>query len=856
MTRIQCFYLVFAIILSADAINRSVYKIVLSQKGFAQFLQYDLETPPIREFTFCTWLRFFDLSGDQSVFTYVANSNNRVVRLWVDSGGRHIKISMNGRAASSALVDINKNTWRHICLSYQSDFGAWALYVDGRLASCEAAQSLYGFVIPGGGSVIIGYGITDSGIPSGLDGEVFGANMILSSTIERNYTIKGNPEFRQKSFTKNKLIANNNIKYIVLGNMSRDNTQESAETSNFPLYNTTRSFIRFTTPHSTVEHDVGLDLSSVKMKLTDSSNEKEILDFSLVDKSFKGNGDKVKFWNLMSQTGNTNNFKGRNSKSTELSGSGTQELPAVSEYETPPPPSSFQGFVRSHGKMRKPLVIPYFELKESGKVNSAKSVSYQNTYGLFDIEKPPPPEKNVKVYGQWTSSQFANSVLNYIKNFNNQQREQKKVSPTIPLIKLSDSFPYASDLRLTKIRPPYKVQRKNIIEKRINKREVKHPEINVEILHDDIRSEILESHAKTQAHDVKIINRGVIKNNKDHRIYRDVDNQLSGEILKPRPFVASSKININKLQDRLNRYRNSNLMTILPFLKSTEYFIDGNKKTISSDDVYTKSLSNANKWHNVKSFSNDYTPRHINMGSTENQVTIDTKEAEAKKKYPSLRLKYMPDNHKIVKSFDEDPILNGRTMAIEISNLTNPNADSISILKYNHGFLPKHAKKSPGSGKNVRHKITSTKNDFNQNVKIGNALNERFIIGNNGEQNQQSFIGGDETIPDINRYRSDIDSKGENVPPSLGPKICKNVELYDRLFYVQPDGSVDVTQILSPIREKNLGIEFIALNYKVCSLDESEFKQSSLLYIDWNKTPVRLFGGSYPQKTKDLCGFF
>lgn len=36
-----------------------------------QFLQYDVEAPPIREFTFCIWLRFFDLSNEQSIFTYV-----------------------------------------------------------------------------------------------------------------------------------------------------------------------------------------------------------------------------------------------------------------------------------------------------------------------------------------------------------------------------------------------------------------------------------------------------------------------------------------------------------------------------------------------------------------------------------------------------------------------------------------------------------------------------------------------------------------------------------------------------------------------------------------------------------------
>lgn len=83
------------------------------------------------------------------LFFILVNGSNRVVRLWLGSGGRHIKISMNGRSSSSVLVDITKKTWRHICLSYQSDFGAWAIYVDGRLTSCEAAQSvrIYLFIL-------------------------------------------------------------------------------------------------------------------------------------------------------------------------------------------------------------------------------------------------------------------------------------------------------------------------------------------------------------------------------------------------------------------------------------------------------------------------------------------------------------------------------------------------------------------------------------------------------------------------------------------------------------------------------------------------------------------------------------
>lgn len=698
-----------------------------------------------------------------------------------------------------------------------------------------------------------------------MEGEIFGANMILTSTIERNYSIKSNPQYRQKLFNRNKLLGSNDIKYVVLSDLEVETIQESSEAPKFSSYNTTRNFIKVTTPYSAIEHDVGIDLSPNKIKPIETSNEKEILDFSVIGNRFKENIEKVNFWSLMSN-GKINTFKGKSSKNAEQSGSGTQELPRVSEYETPPPPISFQDYVRTNLNMKQPTIIPYFEIKKYEKPIHSKSVSNQDLFGLSDVEKPPPRDKNAKVYGQWTSSQFANSVLNYIKSFNNQYKDKRRAPSTIPLIKFSDSFPYASEFKLTKVRPPFSEQRRNVLNKRIDKRDVKQPEINVEILHDDIRSQILESHSKTQAQNVKVINRGIIDSSKEHRIYRDIDNQLSYEISKPRPFGVASKINSHKIPTPFNLNRNRDFMTKLPFLKSTEYFIEEkyNKKDSSNSDIYTKSLSNANKWHNVKSFSNDYTPRHINMESDENQVTIDSKIVEVNKKYPSIRLKYMPQNHKVVKNVDEENILNARALATEISDLSNTHSDSVSILKYNHGFLPTYDKMRKLDNKQIldfknndddRNKIKTTKN-FNYNVKIGNALNEKIIIGHNEQQNQLSFVGGDEKIPDINRYRSDIDEKGEKVPPSLGPKICKNVELYDRLFYIQPDGSVDVTQILSPVKGKNLAIEFIAQNYKKCSLEESIFKHSPLLFIDWSTTPVRLFGGSYPKKTKDLCGFF
>lgn len=75
-------------------------------------------------------------------FLISAKGNNRAMRLWLDTGGHYMKISIKGKVMSSFPVDIVKDVWRHVCLSYQSDYGAWALYIDSRLVSCEAAQSV------------------------------------------------------------------------------------------------------------------------------------------------------------------------------------------------------------------------------------------------------------------------------------------------------------------------------------------------------------------------------------------------------------------------------------------------------------------------------------------------------------------------------------------------------------------------------------------------------------------------------------------------------------------------------------------------------------------------------------------
>ncbi|XP_045530765.1 uncharacterized protein LOC123718393 [Pieris brassicae] len=823
----------FTVLLTAincGAINRPVYKIILTQKGFTQFLQYDIDTPPLREFTFCTWIKFRDFTRDQTLFNYIVHGKDHILRLWLDSGGRHLKISLNGKTSSSYPVNLAQDVWQHICLSYQSDYGAWALYIDSRLVTCEVAPSLQGFVLPAGGSVIIGYGTSNDGAPGGFEGEIFGANMILSSTIERNHTMKRNPKLRQKYFHRNKVTGSNDIKYIILGDMQSATSHQDFETTS-SIPSGTQSYVSIRTPYSVVEHDVGIDLTSGN---NDALIRNKVNWGDPVLKKGINDDDKISFNNIMDDATMTRPFKEQQFNFKQLN-----KGPSVSLYEQPPP----AGSVIDYSKFSTNSVKELFGSHNMSKF-TRKTVKLQNNVISYNKPRTLVSLDNDVLTNSRSNSHFANSVLNFLKNNNiNLKLDHKRVPPTIPLFKISDSFPYASDFRASKAYTPYIFQRKNLFDKpyKIMKRDVQNHRINVQdIQNDDIRNQILKSHSNLNPTKVEVTNWGEIKSKKDLRVYRNIGNSVPETIISdvfiPRPFsVVSNKR--NKTLTPFDFQKNS-INAILPFIKSSESESNPDIK-INQNDVYTRSLSTPNKWHNVKSYNNDYSPRKIQTELSENK---DDKMETYNKKLPSIRLKYIPDNHKIVKNIDSD-ILKGRDLALEVSNVSEPFTDSVSILKYNHGFLPSRNKKRKES-------------QFDKNIKIGNALNERAIIGDDDIDKYKSFIGGNEKIPDINSYRSDLDKVNEEVPPSLGSKICKNLELFDRLLYIQPDGSIDVTHILSPVKEKNLGIAFVIQNYKKCALQESMMEDHSLLFIDWSNTPVRLFGGAKPKKTTDLCGFF
>lgn len=719
--------------------------------------------------------------------------------------------------------------------------------------------------------------------------------MILTSTIERNYTVKNHPQYEQKTFHKNKVRGTNNIEYIVLNDLQTDEIHNNMEQALLPPFiNKSKSFIQVKTPHSFIQHDVGNDRKRTEFKnqkRIDLSDEKEILDISsATDKARSiGNDNKIEFWNLVNHVGHVGKYRPQHKINVEQSGSGTNDLQTISEFETPPPVSqtSLDQVEKSLEIEKLPVSDSIYEMEQTAQpFHDRTQFTKRHMESISEVEEPPPPRDAKKVYGQWTSSKFAGNVLNYLKSINFHNKE-KRVPPTIPLTKVSDSFPYSSDFKLNVVRPPIQFQRRNsVLIKQVNnqypikpqpklkrlhkrKRDIYQPEINVQILEEDVRSTILRTHAQTLPRHVEVTSRGEPKKIIEHRFYRKIPDlesaESSNEIFKPTPFNKGSKKNHHNRFSSFDIHKSNTLLTVLPFLKSVEYFTEesDSESHQNSNDMYTKSLSNGNKWHNVKSYNNDYTPRLFNMNPGDGKSSMDNKIAEINRKHPSIRLKYKPETNQLIQSTNDAFIIKGRELAQKVSNQSDHNKESISILKYNHGFLPTQEKKiktavsmnSLSKSLHPRNNVRS-RNSFDKHVKIGNALNEQHVIGVNEEEKKQSFVGGNEKIPDIQRYRSDIDQETENVPSSLKPRVCRNIELYDNILYVQPDESIDMTHILSPVKMKNIGIEFIIQNYKKCSLEESTFRRSSLLLLNWSKTPVRLFGGAFPKKTTDLCGFF
>ncbi|KYM86683.1 Pentraxin-related protein PTX3 [Atta colombica] len=162
-----------------------MHSVQLTQKGYIQFLRWELPVPEIHEFTFCLWVKSRDLTYSHSILSYSRNEQERLIRSWISSRGRSIHLEIGGVEIFRRPVHIHEHRWYHICQSWENRIGRYALWLDGHLVSQGHSEEIIGHVIPKDGDIVLGQEYTDfnKGLEEGIEGSVLGFNLLLASVF-------------------------------------------------------------------------------------------------------------------------------------------------------------------------------------------------------------------------------------------------------------------------------------------------------------------------------------------------------------------------------------------------------------------------------------------------------------------------------------------------------------------------------------------------------------------------------------------------------------------------------------------------------------------------------------------------
>ncbi|XP_034184881.2 adhesion G protein-coupled receptor D2 [Osmia lignaria lignaria] len=163
-----------------------MHKAQLTQKGYIQFLRWQLPVPRITEFTFCLWIQSDDLTHPHSIFSYSKNERERLVRAWISPRGRSVHLEIGGKQVIASTTEIDENRWYHLCLSWENQVGLYGLWINGQLWARGQSEETAGHAIPSGGDIVLGQEYTDfdKGLEEGVEGSVLGFNLLLASAFD------------------------------------------------------------------------------------------------------------------------------------------------------------------------------------------------------------------------------------------------------------------------------------------------------------------------------------------------------------------------------------------------------------------------------------------------------------------------------------------------------------------------------------------------------------------------------------------------------------------------------------------------------------------------------------------------
>ncbi|KAI4465571.1 hypothetical protein MML48_3g00010078 [Holotrichia oblita] len=136
----------------------------------------------------------------------------RLIRSWVTPGGKNLNLEILENEIFSVPVELAENRWYHICQSWLSLTGGWIVFIDGQAKLigfsekvnyekyflCNMNVFLYemrSVKIPSGGEIVVGQEYTDfdKGLDDGIEGDIYGFNLVLASASPTSVSEKQPP---------------------------------------------------------------------------------------------------------------------------------------------------------------------------------------------------------------------------------------------------------------------------------------------------------------------------------------------------------------------------------------------------------------------------------------------------------------------------------------------------------------------------------------------------------------------------------------------------------------------------------------------------------------------------------------
>lgn len=172
--------------------KEAITKITLTQKGYIQFLRYIEHVPPISDYTFCIWVKSYNLTHAHPLLSYSKHEEERLIRMWISNKGKKANLEIHGHAVFEVPINFKEHQWYHVCQSWSSSQALWELFLNGKRIHRGFSEKLKGLSIKSGGDIVVGQEYTDfdKGLDDGIEGEIYGFNFVLSPTSLNHFVHK------------------------------------------------------------------------------------------------------------------------------------------------------------------------------------------------------------------------------------------------------------------------------------------------------------------------------------------------------------------------------------------------------------------------------------------------------------------------------------------------------------------------------------------------------------------------------------------------------------------------------------------------------------------------------------------